>query len=102
MKDLEKFIMECRGKGHNIILGNNFNKTMEEDNSGLMRLAAATDLVDPWSIKHLGIQDVRTCQDRHIRIDQVLTSRKIVGAVKKLDMLHLDSWETTVTIGYCC
>ena len=47
MKDLEKFIKECQGKGHDVIIGGGFNETLEEDNSGLMGLASATDLVDP-------------------------------------------------------
>ena len=84
IKDLEKIIKECQGKGHDIIVGGDFNETIEEDNSGLMGLAAATDLVDPWSVKHPGIKEISTCQEGRTRIDLVLMSRKIVGAVEKI------------------
>ena len=92
MKDLERFIKECQGKGHAVIVGGDFNETLEEDNSGLMGLAAATDLVDPWNIRYPNAKTFNTCQEGQTRIDSVLISRKLAGAVEKWICTFWFSW----------
>ena len=62
MQDLEVFIKRYQSKGHDIIVGGDFNETTEESNSGLLGLAVATGLAEPWIIKHPNQEKFRTCQ----------------------------------------
>lgn len=90
MKDLEKFIKECQSKGYDIIVGGYFNETLEEDNSGIMGLATATNLIDHWIANYPNAETLSMHQEGQKRINVILMSRKILVAVKKMAMNPLD------------
>ena len=48
ISDLEDFILRLQAKGHDIILGGDFNESLEDRNSGILKLATTTNLTDPF------------------------------------------------------
>lgn len=82
MNNLEKY-KKCQGKEHGIIVGGDFSKTINEENSGLLGLAGTTGLVYQWISRYPNASTFSTCQKVKTRIDSVLMSRKLIRAVKK-------------------
>ena len=82
--DLVKFIAQLIGKKHDIIVGGDFNETLEDINSGLLRIATTTQLVDPWNNKFAHHPPFNTQIMGSKRIDSVLISPGILCCITKI------------------
>jgi len=52
ISDLSSFIKQLQQQQHDIIVGGDFNETIHDPRSGLLRLASATGLSDPWLTRY--------------------------------------------------
>lgn len=82
--DLIRVIQDFQHQGHDIIVGGDFNETLLDSRSGLLRLATETNLADPWQHIHPHHVEFNTQISGSKRIDSVLLSHRIMDSVRSI------------------
>ena len=82
-QDLGKFISSLQTKGHDIILGGDFNEALEDKNSGILHLLTKHNLIDPFLSKFPHHEQFGTHIHGKRRIDAVyLTPQLMPGLLQ--------------------
>ena len=84
INDLTKVIKTFQELNHDIIIGGDFNETLEDPNSGLLRLATNTNLSDPWYLQHPQHKQFATQEFGSKRIDSILISYRLSGSIRAI------------------
>ena len=83
-KDLIKAITNHQALGHDIIVGGDFNETLFQPNSQLLKLATSVNLIDPWTRLYPGHENFKTYQRGTKRIDSMLCSHSVAFSVRSM------------------
>lgn len=92
--DLIQSIQRHQQLHHHIIVGGDFNDTLYTTRSQLLRLANATNLIDPWTILYPQFESINTHQRGRARIDSVLISHDLMNSVRHMGYSPFN-WLTT-------
>ena len=84
IEDLSSFVGTLQQKGHDIILGGDFNETLDERNSGVLRLATTRNLTDPFVFRYPHHHDFGTFHLGRRRIDIMLVSPRILPSIQRI------------------
>jgi hypothetical protein len=82
--DLLQTIQQFQRQNHDIILGGDFNETLDATNSGLLKIATSCNLTDPWLLRHPGHGPFKTQATGSKRIDSVLMSHRLLDSVRSI------------------
>ena len=82
--DLTAQIQHFKTQGHDIILGGDFNESIQDRNAGLLRLALTTNLIDPFTYHFPHHEDFGTHTTGSRRIDYILISPRLIHSVKAI------------------
>lgn len=82
--DLKHFITTLQQKDHDIIVGGDWNETLNSPNSKVMKLCTEHGLVDPWLHLHPNQADFATHERGSHRIDSVLISQSLLPMVESI------------------
>lgn len=82
--DLINFVAKLQTNGHDIILGGDFNESIEDKNSGLLKLITTTNLTDPFQHRFPHHPTFGTHAMGHRRIDSVLFSPSLLPSLKSI------------------
>jgi hypothetical protein len=83
--DLIKAVLQHQAQRHQIIVGGDFNVTLNTPRSQLLRLANILQLIDPWTIFYPQYEDFNTYQRGSARIDSLLISHDLlVDSIRKI------------------
>jgi len=82
--DLIKFITEKQQSGHSIIVGGDFNETIDKQSSGILRLITATNLIDPWSHRFPHTPSFNTYSRGSDRIDHVFCTPSLISSIQSI------------------
>jgi hypothetical protein len=82
--DLLKTIQQFQRQNHDIILGGDFNETLDAPNSGILKIAASCNLTDPWLLRHPGHGPFKTQATGSKQIDSVLLSHRFLDSVRSI------------------
>lgn len=82
--DLSQVINDLRGKGHEIILGGDFNESLEDKNSGVLKLITTTNLTDPFLFRFPHHPEFGTHALGRKRIDLVFVTPALLPAITKI------------------
>lgn len=82
--DLTLFITHLQQCGHDIILGGDFNESLEDKNSGILRLITQTNLSDPFLIKFPHHAPFGTHALGSRRIDAIYISPRLLESMKRI------------------
>jgi exonuclease III len=88
--DLIDFIRQLQANNHDIILGGDFNETLDAPASGLLRLATNTHLVDPWDYRFPTHPKFNTQKYGSKRIDSILLTPRLLPAITGLGYAPFD------------
>ena len=83
-KDLIKAITNHQALGHDIIVGGDFNDTLFQPNSQLLKLATSVNLIDPWTRLYPEHENFKTYQRGTKRIDSMLCSHSVAFSVRSM------------------
>ena len=83
-KDLTQAITAHQTLGHDIIVGGDFNDTLFQPRSQLLKLATNTNLIDPWTRLYPGIENFKTYQRGTKRIDSMLCSHSVASHIQSM------------------
>lgn len=84
IQDLRDFITDLQHKGHDIILGGDFNEALEDKHSGILRLITQTNLTDPFLIKFPHHQTFGTHSLGQRRIDSVYVTPQLLPHLTRI------------------
>ena len=84
INDMITFIQELKTTNHDIILGGDFNDTIQRNNSGLLKLIMHTGLVDIWNHRQPTHQTFPTYARGTERIDTVLCTPNMLTHIQKM------------------
>ena len=84
IRDLEAFILQIQSKGHDIILGGDFNESLEDKHSGILRLTNGTNLTDPFLHFFPYHQSFGTHILGSRRIDSVYVTPNLMRSIKSI------------------
>jgi hypothetical protein len=84
IQDLIQFITGLQEKGHEIILGGDFNETLDDKNSGILKLITSTNLTDPFLYRFPHHQDFGTHVMGRKRIDLVFVTPALIPCITKI------------------
>ena len=84
INDLIQFIDTLREQNHDIIIGGDFNDTVQRHNSGILKLIMHTGLVDIWQHNHPEHPTFNTYSRGTERIDTVLCTTNILSCIKHI------------------
>lgn len=84
MEDLYKFLETYRQKGHDLIIGGDFNESYQDKNSGVLQLASSLQLTDPYLHKFPHSPEFGTHESGRRRIDLLLVSPGILPCIQKV------------------
>lgn len=84
IEDLQGFITHLQSLGHDIILGGDFNESLQDKNSRVLRLATTNHLVDPFLHKFPHHTDFGTHEAGSRRIDLVLVTPSILPCINAI------------------
>ena len=84
IQDLGTFIAALQNQGHDIILGGDFNESLEDKHSGILKLLTSHGLVDPFLHRHPNSPGFGTHMMGHRRIDMILLSARLLRTVRKI------------------
>jgi exonuclease III len=82
--DLEAYIADLQTNGNDIILGGDFNEALEDRRSGILRLATARNLSDPFLYQFPHHTKFGTHASGTRRIDMVFLSPNLITALHKI------------------
>ena len=82
--DLHAFLTHLRSKSHDIVLGGDFNETIEDRNSGLLRIATSHNLIDPFIQRFPRYKEFGTHEAGSRRIDSVLMSTRLLSSIRHI------------------
>lgn len=89
-EDLQSFLTSLCTKGHDVIIGGDFNETLQDKNSGLLQLATANQLTDPFLHRHPCHQDFGTHVAGTRRIDSVLVTAALLPCITAIGYAPYD------------
>lgn len=92
--DLIQSIKQHQHLLHHIIVGGDFNDTLYTNRSQLLRMANATNLIDPWTFLYPQFESFNTYQRGRSRIDSVFISHDLVDSVRHMGYSPFN-WFTT-------
>lgn len=78
IKDLSFFLQHLQASDHDIIIGGDWNETLNDSQSGLAKLCLDHALVDPWPARYPTHDEFPTFEFGSRRIDAVLLSRRLI------------------------
>jgi hypothetical protein len=81
-RDLQAIVRKLQAEGHDIILTGDFNEVLGEHQGGITRIATECQLVDVMSAKHPNTAHPATFMRGRTRIDYVLTTPRVLDAVR--------------------
>ena len=81
--DLIKEVRSLQALHHDVIVAGDFNETLDDPNSGVLRFATSTGLVDAFLQKHPGHPDFPTHHRGSKRIDSAFVSPRLAGAIRR-------------------
>lgn len=84
IRDLDRHISILQARGHDIILGGDFNESLEDRNSGILRLITSRNLTDPYLYRFPHTPSFGTHIQGQRRIDMVFMSANILSTVQRL------------------
>jgi len=84
MKDLSELIKEFQDKNHEIIVGGDWNETIQGTNSKLLKLSTERALTDPWIHQQNEHHEIATHERGTTRIDSILVSHSILPYVESI------------------
>jgi hypothetical protein len=87
-KDLIKAITNHQALGHDIIGGGDFNDTLFQPNSQLLKLATSVNLIDPWTRLYTGHDNFKTYQRGTNRVDSMLCSHSVALSIRSMGYAH--------------
>ena len=90
MRDLGTFVDTLLTRGHDIILGGDFNESLEDRNSGLLKLIATYDLTDPFLSRFPHHENFGTHSMGSRRIDSVFLTPGLLPSLKKIGYAPFD------------
>jgi hypothetical protein len=79
-----KAFQQFQRQNHDIILGGDFNETLDATNSGLLKIATGCNLMDPWLLRHPGHGPFKTQATGSKRIDSVLMSHRLLDSARSI------------------
>ena len=82
--DLSQFIADLSTQQHDIILGGDFNESVTDRNSGLLHLATAHNMIDPFLHRFPHHPEFGTHLQGSRRIDVVLVTPRILDSIKTI------------------
>jgi hypothetical protein len=82
--DLIESILYHKRQHHHIIVGGDFNNTLLTNQSQLLRLASATNLIDPWTVLYLQFESFNSYQRGSTRIDSLLISHDLIDSIRHI------------------
>ena len=84
IQDLDQFITDMRRQHHDIIIGGDFNESLQDRNSSLLQLAATHHLSDPFLSKFPHHSDFGTHINGQRRIDIALVTPSLLPIIHKI------------------
>jgi hypothetical protein len=84
IRDLEAFLSELIAKGHDILMGGDFNEALEDKNSGILKLITSTNLTDPFLYRFPQHNPFGTHIMGSRRIDYTFVTPNLLPALKKI------------------
>ena len=84
IRDLSTFVSTLTSQGHDIVLGGDFNESLEDNNSGILQLVTANNLVDPFMCRFPTVPVFGTHVMGQRRIDSVFLTRRLMASVRKI------------------
>lgn len=84
IQDLSNFIGTLRTKGHDVILGGDFNESLEDKRSGILQLATRHNLTDPFLIRFPDTRQFGTHSMGTKRIDYVFVTPGLLPSIRKV------------------
>ena len=84
MRDLIKLIRHLQQKSHDIVIGGDWNETMQQSRSKLLKLCTELGLVDPWLHFHPAHDEFATQERGSQRIDSVLVSHSLLSTIEAI------------------
>lgn len=88
--DLTTYISQLQEKGHDIILGGDFNEALTDRHSGMHRLLTSQNLIDPFLYRFPQAQTFGTHINGSRRIDMILVSPGVLSAITKIGYAPYD------------
>jgi hypothetical protein len=90
MQDLGHFMRSLRTRGHDIIVGGDFNESLEDKNSGLLSLALSHQLIDVFMHRFPHHPPFGTHLSGKRRIDSVFVTERIIHSVSAVGYAPFD------------
>lgn len=85
IQDLSAFVTNLLEKQHDIILGGDFNESLDDKNSGILRLAMSNNLVDAFTMRFPNYQQsFGTHEKGQRRIDLTLISPRLAHCLQSI------------------
>lgn len=84
IQDLRHFISTLQSNGHDIILGGDFNETLDDCNSGILKLVTYNNLTDPFLYRFPHHSTFGTHANGQRRIDSVLITPTLLPSLLKI------------------
>ena len=84
IRDLESFVQSLQLRGHDIILGGDFNEALSDKNSGILKLVTSLNLTDPFLSKFPQYPAFGTHAQGSRRIDMVFVSPNLLDSIEKI------------------
>lgn len=84
IRDLEAHISALQSRGHDIILGGDFNESLTDRRSGILRLITNRNLTDPFLQRYPDIPSFGTHIHGKRRIDMVFVSPSLLSSIYRI------------------
>lgn len=84
IQDLSRFISSLHAQGHSVILGGDFNESLEDKNSGILKLITTNNLTDPFLYRFPQHPDFGTHALGKRRIDAIFITTTLLPSVLRI------------------
>ena len=84
MTDLTTFLNQLKDNNHDIIVGGDWNETLTDPRSKVLKLSTTIGLVDPWIHLYPDHEDFATHERGSQRIDYVLVSQSLLSSIRSI------------------
>jgi hypothetical protein len=84
IQDLSAFITSLKEKGHVIVLGGDFNESLEDNNSGILKLITEVNMTDPFLYRFPHHPDFGTHALGRKRIDLIFVTPALLPGITKI------------------
>jgi len=84
IQDLGEFLGHLQSRGHDIIVGGDFNESLEDRNSGIHRLVTTHNLTDPFLVRFPNHHTFGTHSMGHRRIDSVYVTPGLLPGLTRI------------------